>query len=128
MNGSQGRILVVTPRGRQTGPRTPGMERQEAFATDRMWAGFIRTEPRMVSSWHHHGEYETAIYVLSGSLRMESGPGGSDIVEAGPGDFVLVPRGVVHRESNPSGEPADLIGVRAGRGESTFNVDAPEQT
>jgi uncharacterized RmlC-like cupin family protein len=25
----------------------------------------VRTEPGMVSGWHHHGEYETVIYVLS---------------------------------------------------------------
>jgi hypothetical protein len=31
----------------------------------------------------------------------------------------------VHRESNLSAEPGDLIVVRAGRGESTINVDGP---
>jgi uncharacterized RmlC-like cupin family protein len=118
-------ILLVTAGDRRPGPSTPGMERQEAFATDGMWAGFARTEVGMVSGWHHHGEYETTIYVLTGGLRMEFGPGGSTTVEAGPGDFVYVPKGVVHRESNPSGEPADIVVVRAGRGESTINVDGP---
>jgi uncharacterized RmlC-like cupin family protein len=121
----QGRILVVTPGERRTGPATPGMVREEAFAGERMWSGTARTEPGMVSGWHHHGGYETTIYVLSGALRMEFGPGGADTVEAGPGDFVYVPRGVVHREANPSGEPADLVLVRAGQGESTVNVDGP---
>jgi uncharacterized RmlC-like cupin family protein len=102
------------------------MDRQQAFATDDTWAGLVRTEGGMVSGWHHHGEYETAIYVLTGSLRMEFGPHGTNQVEAGPGDFVLVPKAVVHRESNPSREPADIVVVRAGRGESTFNVDGPE--
>jgi uncharacterized RmlC-like cupin family protein len=121
----QGRILVVTPGERRAGPATPGMVREEAFAGERMWSGTARTEPGMVSGWHHHGEYETTIYVLSGALRMEFGPGGADTVEAGPGDFVYVPRGVVHREANPSEEPADLVLVRAGQGESTVNVDGP---
>jgi uncharacterized RmlC-like cupin family protein len=121
----QGRILVVTPGERRAGPATPGMVREEAFAGERMWSGTARTEPGMVSGWHHHGGYETTIYVLSGALRMEFGPGGADTVEAGPGDFVYVPRGVVHREANPSGEPADLVLVRAGQGESTVNVDGP---
>jgi uncharacterized RmlC-like cupin family protein len=118
-------IVVVTPGRRRPGPSTPGMERQEAFATDRMWSGVARTEPGMVSGWHHHGEYETTIYVLTGSLRMEFGPDGSTTLEAGPGDFVYVPKGAVHRESNPSAEPADIVVVRAGRGESTINVDGP---
>jgi uncharacterized RmlC-like cupin family protein len=121
----QDAILVVTPGHRRPGPSTPGMERQEAFATDRMWSGVARTESGMVSGWHHHGEYETAIYVLTGSLRMEFGPDGSNTLEAGPGDFVYVPKGAVHRESNPAAEPADIVVVRAGRGESTINVDGP---
>ena len=123
----QGQILVVTPGDRKAGPPTPGMYRQQAFATDDVWAGFARTEPGTESGWHHHGEFESVIYVLTGSLRMESGVGGLNIVEAGPGDFMLVPKGVVHREGNPSEEPADIVVVRAGRGESTFNVEGPEQ-
>jgi uncharacterized RmlC-like cupin family protein len=118
-------VLVVTPDQRRAGPPTPGMERQEAFATDRVWSGTARTEPGMVSGWHHHGEYESTIYVLSGALRLEFGPGGSSTVEARPGDFVYVPRGVVHRESNPSTEPGDIVVVRAGQGESTINVEGP---
>jgi uncharacterized RmlC-like cupin family protein len=79
----------------------------------------------MVSGWHHHGEYETTIYVLTGALTMEFGRDGSNTVEAGPGDFVYVPKGVVHRESNPSAESADIVVVRAGWGDSTINVDGP---
>jgi uncharacterized RmlC-like cupin family protein len=101
------------------------MDRQEAFATDRMWSGVTRTEVGMVSGWHHHGGYETTIYVLTGALKLEFGPGGADTAEAGPGDFVHIPKGVVHRERNPSTEPADIVVVRAGQGESTINVAGP---
>jgi uncharacterized RmlC-like cupin family protein len=118
-------ILVVRPGDRKPGPSTPGMDRQEAFASHHMWSGVARTEVGMVSGWHHHGEYETSIYVLTGSLRMEFGPDGSSTLDAGPGDFVYVPKGAVHRESNPSAEPADIVVVRAGQGESTINVAGP---
>jgi uncharacterized RmlC-like cupin family protein len=121
----QAQILVVSPEHRRPGPSTPGMDRQEAVATDGMWSGVARTEAGMLSGWHHHGEYETTIYVLTGSLRMEFGPDGSKTLDAGPGDFVYVPKGAVHRESNPSTGPADIVVVRAGRGESTINVDGP---
>ena len=120
-------VLVVRAEERTAGPPTPGMNREQAFATEGVWAGFVTTEPGMVSAWHHHGDHQTAIYVLNGALRMESGPGGSSTIEAGPGDFVFVPRGAVHRESNPASAPAEVIVVRAGRGESTFNVDGPAQ-
>jgi mannose-6-phosphate isomerase-like protein (cupin superfamily) len=57
---------------------------------------------------------------------MESGTGGSEIVEAEPGDFVLVPRRTVHRESNPSDEESRLIVVRSGSGEVVVNTDGPD--
>jgi hypothetical protein len=42
----QDQILMVTPGDRKPGPSTPGMDRQEAFATDRMWSGLLA--PRSV--------------------------------------------------------------------------------
>ncbi|HEU4354448.1 MAG TPA: cupin domain-containing protein [Actinomycetota bacterium] len=119
-------ILMVRADERVEGPATPGMRREQAFATEGMWAGLATTEPETISGWHHHGEYESVIYVLSGALRMESGPGGSSTIDAGPGDFILVPRGVVHREGNPTSAPAEIVVVRAGSGESSFNVDGPD--
>ncbi|MGH2637136.1 MAG: cupin domain-containing protein [Acidimicrobiia bacterium] len=125
MSRRQDPIVVVAPSDRRAGPPTPGLQRQEAFSSDDLWAGLVRTEARMASGWHHHGEYQTIVYVLAGALRMEFGPRGSTAVDARPGDFVVVPKGVVHRESNPSFDTADLVVVRAGRGESTFNVEDP---
>jgi uncharacterized RmlC-like cupin family protein len=125
MGSGQDQIRVVTPDERTAGPPTPGMDRQQAFASDDLWAGFVRTESGMVSAWHHHGDYESVIYVLTGTLELEFGPDGASVVEARPGDFVRVPRRAVHRERNPSAGPADIIVVRAGRGESTFNVAGP---
>jgi uncharacterized RmlC-like cupin family protein len=115
----------VTPSERTEGDQTPGMIREQAIAVEGMWAGLVRTEPQMVSGWHHHGDYETSIYIVSGSLRMESGPGGSEVVEAGPGDFVHVPKGAVHREGNPADEECHCVVVRAGHGPAVINVDGP---
>jgi uncharacterized RmlC-like cupin family protein len=112
---------------RVEGDYTSGMVREEAIATEGLWAGLVRTDAGMTSGWHHHGDYETAIYVLSGLLRMESGIGGKDIAEAGPGDFLLVPRETVHRESNPSDEESRLIVVLSGSGEPVFNVEGPDR-
>jgi uncharacterized RmlC-like cupin family protein len=102
------------------------MIREEAVVTDGLWAGLVRTKAGMVSGWHHHAAYETAIYVMSGALRMEFGAGGSDTIEAGPGDFLYVSPGAVHRESNPADQESQIIVVRSGSGIPVINVDGPE--
>jgi uncharacterized RmlC-like cupin family protein len=123
--GSLSTIYRVTPGERVEGQPTQGILREQAVQTDGMWSGFARTEPGMVSGWHHHGEYESSIYVLTGSLHMEFGPDGQEAFDAGPGDFVFVGKGVVHRESNPSTEQGTMVVVRAGQGEPVTNVDGP---
>jgi uncharacterized RmlC-like cupin family protein len=121
------RVRLIRPPDRTEGQKTPGMRREAAASTDRSWAGYVTTDAGMVSGWHHHGDYESHIYVVSGVLRMESGPEGRDVVEAYPGDFVFVPPHTVHREGNPGSDDAAVIVVRAGSGEAVFNVDGPDQ-
>ena len=110
---------------RRAGAPTSGMRREEAVATDNTWGGLVHTDPGMFSGWHHHGDYESVIYVMTGRLRMESGPGGTNVSEGGPGDFLFVPRGSVHRESNPSDVKGTAVVVRSGRGEPVVNVEGP---
>lgn len=124
--GADDAVRVVRPGDRTEGAPTPGMHREEAIATDGLWAGFVTTEAGMRSGWHHHGEHESSIYVLTGALRMESGPGGRDVVDAQPGDFVYVPAHMIHREGNPTDADATIVVVRGGHGEPVFNVDGPE--
>jgi uncharacterized RmlC-like cupin family protein len=118
-------VQRISPEERTDGPPTAGMIREEAIATDGMWAGLVRTDPGIVSGWHHHGDYESTIYVLTGALRMEFGPGGADVIDAGPGDFLFVAAGAVHRESNPTDEESRVIVVRSGSGDPVTNVDGP---
>ncbi|CAN5228715.1 hypothetical protein BH20ACT24_BH20ACT24_17520 [soil metagenome] len=118
-------VRLIKREERREGQATPGMRREEAIATDRMWAGLVVTAPGMVSGWHHHGDYETAICVLTGAFRMEFGPGGGEVLEAGPRDFLFVEPGAVHRESNPSAEDGTAVIFRSGSGEPVFNVDGP---
>ena len=105
---------------------TPGMHRRCAVDVPGLWSGLVRTDPGSTSGWHHHGDHETSLYVMSGAMRLEFGPGGRSIVDAGPGDFVHVPARVVHRESNPTDDPATAVIARAGTGIPTVNVDAPQ--
>lgn len=105
---------------------TPGMQRYEAFSVDGLWAGLVHTEPGASSGWHHHGEHETSLYVVAGRLRVSCGPGGADVVEAGPGEFLHVPARTVHREQNPTDVVSTAVIARAGRGAPTVNVDGPD--
>lgn len=125
--GASEPVRLVPPAHRVEADPTPGMVREEAIAVEGLWAGLVRTAPGGASGWHHHGEYETSIYVAAGSLRMESGAGGSCVVEAGAGDFLHVPPGAIHRESNPGQVESHLVVVRAGHGVPTVNVGGPAQ-
>ena len=118
-------VSCITPEGRVETDPTPGIVREQAIAIEGLWAGLARTAPGMTSGWHHHGGYETSIYVVSGRLRMESGTGGDAVVEAVAGDFVHVPAGAIHRESNPSDAESHIVVVRADQGVPTVNVDGP---
>lgn len=119
------RVRRIPPGERSEGQMTPGMRREQAISTDRSWSGHVTTDAGTVSGWHHHGDYESHIYVVSGVMRIESGPDGQDVIDAQPGDFVFVPPHAVHREGNPTSAEATLIVVRAGHGEAVFNVDGP---
>jgi uncharacterized RmlC-like cupin family protein len=118
-------VKLTTANERRESDPTPGMVREQAIAVEGMWAGLVSTDAHITSGWHHHGDNETAIYVVDGYLRMEFGPDGGETIEAGPGDFVHVPKGAIHRESNPADHESHLVVVRAGTGPPTINVDGP---
>ena len=106
--------------------QTSGIQREELVWTDNSWVGIAHTEPESVSGWHHHGEYETYINVISGRLRVEFGPGGKESVEGFAGDVFCIPRGVVHRELTLGAEKGTAFLVRVGKGEPVINVDGPD--
>lgn len=47
------------------------------------------------------------------------------MLDAGPGDFLLIPAHEIHREGNPTDATTEVVLVRAGQGEVVFNVDGP---
>jgi len=119
-------VRVVHPADLQVADPTPGAQRQRAFESRGLWAGVVDTEPGVASGWHHHGDNESSLYVVAGTMRLEFGPGGESVVDAQEGDFVHVPAGVVHRESNPGAVTTRAVIARAGQGVPTVNVDGPD--
>jgi uncharacterized RmlC-like cupin family protein len=108
------------------GPPTPGMDRRELMGDDAVWAGWVRTEADLAGGWHHHGDRDSYIYMLRGTVVIEFGPGGRERVDANAGDFVFNPARMVHREVTGGGEPAELFVVRVGSGPQNVNVDGPD--
>ena len=97
--------------------QTPGMTRYEALSgrtvgSTRIWMGQTHVAPSTASGDHHHGEAETAIYVVSGNPVFVFAEGSQEVrIETGPGDYVFVPPYVPHREENPGpGEAVVVIG------------------
>ncbi len=122
------RPTVVRPNHRQEATGLPGgVVGQEAFHDDRTWIGFLRLEPESTSPWHHHGEYDSYIYVISGRIQLDFGPGGREHADAAAEDFIHVPPNVVHREGNPGDTEAHAVLVRVGSGAALVNVAGPDE-
>lgn len=121
-------VRVIRPEDREVSEAdaTSGMVREQAISEQGVWGGFVRAAPDRPSGWHHHGDYDTYIYLISGNIRMEFGPGGSHVVEAGPGDFMHVPKRLIHREVNSGNEEGGVILFRVGSGPPVVNVGGPE--
>src|SRR2546428_13934830 len=113
MTTKQLETKVVKPRERtrETG-QTPGMIREQAIRTDRVWAGIALNEALALSGWHHHGDHESVIYVLTGRARLECGPGGKTVLEEGHGDFIYVPPRGCTCEGNPGLERTEIVVLR----------------
>ena len=109
------------------GPQTGGMVRKEAFATENVWVGEVRTPAGTKSGWHQHGDHDSYIYVVEGKMRFESGIEGREVTEIGKGEFGLVPAGTIHREENPGSEESIVVGVRIGTGPTVISVEGPEK-
>jgi uncharacterized RmlC-like cupin family protein len=107
------------------GPPTPGMERRQIMEGGTTWVGWARTEPGLAGGWHHHGDRDTYVYVVSGDLSIDYGPGGREHVEATAGDMIFNPARMVHRETTGA-QPAEVFLVRVGTGPQTVNVDGPD--
>jgi uncharacterized RmlC-like cupin family protein len=95
--------------------QTAGMRRFEAISgksagSQKLWMGRTHVAPGGNSGNHHHGESETAIYVVSGHPVFVFAEGREEVrLETSPGDYVFVPPYVPHREENPSPDEEAVV-------------------
>ncbi|WP_067068207.1 cupin domain-containing protein [Carbonactinospora thermoautotrophica] len=83
--------------------RVAGVSGATAGAT-RIWLGKVSNEPGHRSVAHHHGDAETAGYVLKGRARIYYGEDFKEYVDLEEGDFIFVPPNFPHIEANLSDE------------------------
>ena len=76
-------------------------------------AGAVTAAPHDQGPPHHHGEAETAAYILKGRVVVYFGEDFKESVEAGPGDFLFVPAYLPHIEANPYDEPQQAVLARS---------------
>jgi uncharacterized RmlC-like cupin family protein len=99
--------------------QTTGMTRREAISgvtvgSAKVWMGETHVAPQTASGDHHHGEAETAIYVVTGHPVFVFAEGEQEVrIETDPGDYVFVPPFVPHREENPGPDPAVVVIARS---------------
>jgi uncharacterized RmlC-like cupin family protein len=97
--------------------QTTGMRRVEAISGKTvgslaLWMGETHVSPATGSDNHHHGESETAIYVVSGHpvfVFFDETAGVEKRLETGPGDYIYVPPFVPHREENPDPDSEAVV-------------------
>ena len=109
--------LVHIPHSQLSTPagQSSGMRRLEAISgrsagSAALWMGESHVAAGARSADHHHGESESAIYVVSGHpefVFLEDGV--ERRIRTQPGDYVYVPPFVPHREENPASDVEAVV-------------------
>lgn len=127
-------IHVVRPEDRDCSTaQTTGMRREagvskEVTGAQTIWSGHVSTPPGLKSGVHHHGDCESAIYIIRGRVRFSWGDKLQHSADVGPGDFLFVPPGEVHMEENLSdSEPVEMIVSRGCTEMMVVNVPDPRE-
>jgi uncharacterized RmlC-like cupin family protein len=108
--------------------QTSGMVRLEAIArksvgSERIWMGETHVRAGARSADHHHGDSETAIYVVSGTPAFVFADGEHEIrIETEPGDYIFVPPFAPHREENPGADEAIVVISRSSQEAVVVNL------
>ncbi|HEX4832765.1 MAG TPA: cupin domain-containing protein [Trebonia sp.] len=108
--------------------QSAGMTRLEAISgktvgARKLWMGRTHVAAGARSADHHHGDSETAIYVVSGTPSFVFADGEREVrLDAGPGDYVFVPPYAPHREENPGAQEAVVVIARSSQEAIVVNL------
>jgi uncharacterized RmlC-like cupin family protein len=119
-------VKVVKPGPDRVVPRgvVGGAEISQATAgASNIYMGVFRVPPGARSRPHFHAACESAVYMLSGRLRVRWGEKLEQSVEIGHGDLVYVPPRETHILENLSeSEPAEYVVARDAPQEDSVEV------
>jgi uncharacterized RmlC-like cupin family protein len=130
---TEGYRPLVQVRGGELSENTAqssGMRRLVAVSgaetdSDSLFMGETHMAAGAISANHHHGDSETAIYVVSGNPTFVFKEGGAEVrLETAPGDYVYVPPQTPHREENTGGEEAVVVIARTTDESIVVNLDS----
>ncbi len=127
--------LVHVPKSDLSVPagQSSGMQRLEAISgrsagAAALWMGESHVAAGTRSANHHHGESESAIFVVSGHPEFVFLDDGVERrIRTQPGDYVYVPPFVPHREENPSPDEEAVV-VLARSTQEAIVVNLPSLT
>ncbi len=128
---SKSGFRVVRPEDRSPDMASGAMVREAAISGDlvgahKLWVGIVEIPPGAVSTVHHHGDSESAIYLVAGHGRFCAGDGLNEIFDARGGDFVWVPPHVPHIEINASDtDPVRTVVIRSTQEAVVVNLATP---
>src|SRR5437868_14811737 len=96
---------VIRPSDRLPDAASGAMRREAAISNalvgaGKLWFGYVELAPGAVSAVHHHGESESAIYMISGKARFWTRSGLSEAHDAEARDFVWAPPHVVRVQTD----------------------------
>jgi uncharacterized RmlC-like cupin family protein len=103
---------VVADNSVEAGGASGGLSRGSAVSAGGMWMGISDLPAHHASVAHHHEQQTTIVHILSGEMTFRVGEDGAEVFTARPGDYAVIPGGVIHREENPSDEACRCIVVR----------------
>jgi uncharacterized RmlC-like cupin family protein len=125
-------LRVIRPGDRVPDVASGAMRREAAVSeamvgARRLWMGYVELPPGEVSGAHHHGECESAIYLISGTAAFLTGERLEVRHTANAGDIVWVPPHLVHVEANArDDQPVRMVVARSTQDTLVYAVDAPE--
>jgi uncharacterized RmlC-like cupin family protein len=119
-------VRVVKPTGEREVPRgvLGGAEISQATAgAHNIYMGVFRVPPGARSRPHYHEGCESAVYILSGRLKVAWGDRLENVVELEPRDLVYVPPRETHILENLSeSEAAEYVVARDSPTEDSVEV------